>query len=414
MTAALSGKFQGGKLSIHKLLTVSYGLGAAGTTMTSVAVTLHLAQQSFGISAVTVVLVLNAVAGIVIAPVLAPLFDRYALRYLLLVGLISDACVLGIMAATPQPMLLVLGSFLSACAAGVIVPAIFQLASSTSTSAEARVFANLDTARMVGAMVGPLLSGVILEAVSFRAVLVCEILAILFMLLVVFCSAEAKNNPGEQEQQEQASYLARIRQAPALLFRNVQARAALQSLWGAIIFTAMYNTAIVFYAVDVLGVSGIGYAVLLQAFIAGRLLGTRLAARVDKRALAVLILSGVGMGCCFLFVGLFHLLWLALGMLLLAGLCNALQVGALRILVMFAVPEHIRPKAMSTMSSVNTSAMLIGYVVSAPLLGAIGASPTLIVAGVGTAAVTVVSYVSVCVQQKIPLSLVRERDETKI
>lgn len=68
-----------------------------------------------------------------------------------------------------------------------------------------------------------------------------------------------------------------------------------------------------------------------------------------------------------------------------AGIGNAVQVAALRLLVVRAVPASVQPKALSAMSAANTSAMMVGYVISAPVVSYLGPAHALVLSGVGTA-----------------------------
>ena len=73
----------------------------------------------------------------------------------------------------------------------------------------------------------------------------------------------------------------------------------------------------------------------------------------------------------------------------LGGVCNAIQVAALRIIVVGTVPDEVKPKALSTMGSINSSAMLIGYIIGAPVVSVIGPAAALAVSGIGTSVLTV-------------------------
>ena len=95
------------------------------------------------------------------------------------------------------------------------------------------------------------------------------------------------------------------------------------------------------------------------------------------------------MGCFIALPGLIPSLWLCIPCFFLGGVCNAVQVAALRIIVVGTVPGEVKPKALSTMGSINSSAMLIGYIVGAPVVSALGPAAALVVSGIGTSVLTI-------------------------
>lgn len=188
---------------------------------------------------------------------------------------------------------------------------------------------------------------------------------------------------------EAPSPLHSIVEAPKILLNNPRSRQALTSIWAAIIFTSIFNVALVFFATQSLNTSGFLYAIVAQCFVVGRILGARFSARLTKaNALATLIKSGIGMGICISIPGFVPALFLCIPLFALAGMFNGLQVSALRIVVVSAVDPKIKPKALVTMGTINNSAMLVGYIVGAPTVSAAGPNAALIIAGLGTALFT--------------------------
>lgn len=364
-------------------LAIAYFLSALCGSMTSVAVSVHFATDGQTAWVVSATLIAGALMQVFGGPVLAPLFDKHSPRTLAISAALLEALLLGLLAAWPHPLVLIAGTMFSAALSSVSVPALLLLADASSTSSStAQAFARMDTARLIGGFAGPFLGGLLVQVASLRAALGLELAASLILAgIVAACGART----APQERAAGASFLSRIAEAPRLLFRNPQARGALSSVWTTIIFTSTFNVALVFFAIDVLHAGGLGYAALTQAFVLGRIVGARAAGRVrDTGAHQTVLLTGLSMGAAIAVAGALPHLGLAIACFAAAGICNAVQVAALRFVVMGAVPEDAAPKALSAMGSVNSSAMLVGYVVGSPIVAAAGPAAALVVAGVGT------------------------------
>ncbi|WP_112769575.1 MFS transporter [Corynebacterium heidelbergense] len=205
------------------------------------------------------------------------------------------------------------------------------------------------------------------------------------------CRLCPEGRPAASEHGGQQSFVSKITQAPRLLLQDPASRRAFQIIWAAIIFTSIYNVALVFFALDTLRAGGITFAILTQAFLVGRLLGARAASRLGRQhAARVLTTGGIVMGLALLAVGFGRNLPTYIALLFVAGVCNSGQVSALRLIVSSAVPADVRRKAFSTMGSTNSAAMLIGYALGGPVVDCLGAANAFVPSGCGTAALTAV------------------------
>lgn len=383
-----------GSAGAVRALAATYFLMATCGSMTSIAISLHFATNGDGKALVAAILVSGACAQIFLSPLLAPLFDRFTAFSVAQGAAAIEALTLVALCLSPTPAFLIAGNLIVSCLAGLSVPAIFVIAEECSSeSHQPRTFSLLDTARLCGGFVGPLLGGVLLDAGTLRVAFAVEIgavaVSLIVLLLVQRFSGAARGSIGPEESRISPRFVRSIVEAPSLLLRSPRAREALTGIWAAIIFTSIYNVALVFYATQTLHVNGVLYAVIAQAFIVGRIVGARFSSRLsEQRAGDVLVVSGVVMGICIAVPGIVPSLWLCVPLFCVAGGCNALQVSALRLVVVSTVPPEIKPKALSAMGTVNSSAMLIGYVVGAPVVAACGPAAALVLSGVGTAVLT--------------------------
>lgn len=373
-------------------LAATYFLMSTCSAMTSLAISLHFSALGDGEGLVAGILVSGACAQVFVAPFLAPFFDRFSASRVAQTAVGIEVLALVTLWITPTPPILIGGNLIIASLSGLSIPAIFVIAEECSPSHhQAQTFSLLDTARLCGSFLGPLLGGLLLDAGTLRMALAAEIGAVMTSLVVIIAVQRFVpiRIPVDQQSQIKQSFFQRLAEAPSLLLRHQATREALTSIWAAIIFTSIYNVALVFYATQRLHVSGLMFAVISQAFIVGRIMGARFASHLsEQNALTVLMRSGVVMGICIALPGLFPSLWLCIPMFLLAGVCNALQVAALRMVVVATVPSEIKPKALSTMGTVNNSAMLLGYVIGAPIVASIGPALALVISGLGTALLT--------------------------
>ncbi|WPF68322.1 MFS transporter [Corynebacterium sp. 21KM1197] len=369
-----------------RALALAYFLSALCSSLTSIAISVHFAIAGAGPAMVTATLLAGAIAQIVFSPLLAPLFDRYPARRLAALASMADIIVLLALMIWQLPWILILGTFASSTTAGLIIPALFTIAEKLDGKGMAAAFSRMDTARLVGDFSDLTLGGFLIQVTSLRSAFLLEICASLILIVTVLSLTPATPAPPPEAQEgPQEGFLRRAWHAPKLLLRDSQVRSALQSLWGAIVFTSIYNVALVYFAIDVLHVGGLGYAVLTQAFIAGRIIGAKASARLPEGGSRMILpLAGIVMGGAIVLATLSgNLVGAALGFLI-AGISNAIQVAALRLLVVRAVPAPVQPKALSAMSAANTSAMLVGYVISAPAVNHLGPAYALILSGTGT------------------------------
>ena len=162
-----------------------------------------------------------------------------------------------------------------------------------------------------------------------------------------------------------------------------------------VVFTAVFSVADILLVTQTLGLNGLGYAVIVQAFVVGRLLGAGTGARITRdRAVIWLYGGGLLMGAGLVLAGtVAHPVSVGAGFFV-AGVANALQVAAIRMVFVRVLPDHVMAKALSSLGSVNNAAMVVGVVAAAPLIGLVGAAGALVVAGVGTAVVTLMALIS--------------------
>ncbi|QPK79398.1 MFS transporter [Corynebacterium lizhenjunii] len=374
-------------------LAATYFLSALCGSMTGLTVALYFASLDSGELFVSAIMVAGMTAQVFVAPLLAPLFDRYSAYRISFVTLCIEIVVLSLMAALPTPLVLIAGGLVNTCLAGLSGPAFFTIIDAQAPEgAQAKVFSLLDTGRFAGRFLGPVMGGLLLDLANIRVALLFEVVASVICLLVlalVYRSADRGALVERSAPPTSMTFLQKVIEAPKMLLTTPSSRQALTSIWAAIIFTSIFGVAQVFFATQTLELSGAMYAILSQAFIVGRIVGARLGGRLNAdNALRCLVGGGVVLGLSVGLPGVFPSVVLAMACFFVGGVANSVQVAALRLVVIGAVPEQIKPKALSAMGAINNSAMLIGYVIGAPVVGLTGPATAFIISGFGTVVLT--------------------------
>uniref|UniRef100_A0A7U5KA51 MFS transporter n=1 Tax=Corynebacterium silvaticum TaxID=2320431 RepID=A0A7U5KA51_9CORY len=366
--------------------------------MTSLAISLHFVSRESGEALVATVLISGACAQVFLSPLSTPFFDKVSPLTVAQTAAFIECVALVLLCFFPEPVFLIAGNVVVATLSGLSIPAYCVIAEEFAPSHnQARVFSLLDTAGLSGSFAGPALSGLLLDFGTLSTALTYEAAAVAgsFLVLCILGFRLRKNSaqtnkiapiPAGNRLKSSAASL----RPPPLLLTQPRTRQALTSIWTAIIFTSIYNVSLVFYATETLQVGGLMYAIVAQCFIVGRIIGARISARLtEANALPTLVKAGAAMGLCIAIPGFVPSLFVCIPFFALAGVCNALQVAALRMVIVDSVRPAIKPKALSTMGTVNNSAMLVGYIVGAPVVASIGPSLALVVAGLGTILFTV-------------------------
>ena len=358
------------------------------------AVLVAVAQGESRNWAVPAVLLCVSIPQIALAPFAAPLLDRLGPRPIVVAS--GAAQVVALLCAAVFPELAVIlcvlvftASISALDSAGMLLLA-DRAPRETNSETAARAFARLDTARLLGGFIGPVLGGVALEYLSLSWVFVAEAAAVGVLALTAMFYPQVQWEAAGAA----STWWHRVKEAPALLFRNRGARIALTGLAAAIVFTSFFSAAQAIYGVETLELSPIGVAVLAQAFVLGRLLGAHWAGRLTGDvAYRWLLIATFLMGVGLMVPGLVHSSVAAGIGFAVAGVANAIQVAAIRLIVVDAVPSEVRGRSLSTMGTVNQTAGVLGTAGAGLALAALGPAGTLVVAGAGTVLAAVFSAV---------------------
>lgn len=244
------------------------------------AVLVAVAQGESRNWAVPAVLLCVSIPQIALAPFAAPVLDRLGPRPIVVASGAAQVAALVCAAVFPELAVILCVLVFTASISALDSAGMLLLADraprETSSETAARAFARLDTARLLGSFIGPVLGGVALEHLSLSWVFLAEAAAVGVLALTAMFYPQVQWEAAGAT----ATWWHRVKEAPALLFRNRVARVALTGLAAAIVFTSFFSAAQAIYGVETLDLSPIGVAVLAQAFVLGRLLGAHWAGRL--------------------------------------------------------------------------------------------------------------------------------------
>jgi MFS family permease len=389
-----------------RLLAGAAGLSALGDFMAVFPLIMHV-QQSTGSAFAVSALVFALWGPVVLAAGLAgAIVDRFENRtVLIVVSFAQAAVVVGMVAGAdelwavlPLMALLGFGVAVSQPAEFSLVPAAAERsgdeASGRGSGGDvARANGLMETVRSLGFTAGPLLGGALGAAGLLRLALAINALSFV-VVGVTALVLRARRQPvatGHDEplpRPEASSPLrSRARDGFAFLFRERDLALALGGAVAALAVFSISVTAEPFFVTDVLHAGPLGYGVLLTSWTLGMAAGSgALAHRVPHASLAVgglvaVVLQGAGIAGA----ALSPVLWMALIGFVFGGVAHGVKNVLLRTLIHERVPDALHGRAFAAYNGARNGAELGALALGGLVVGAFGARPALLVAGVGPA-----------------------------
>ncbi|HUW78972.1 MAG TPA: MFS transporter [Candidatus Nanopelagicaceae bacterium] len=361
----------------------AYGLSVLGDELAIITLMLRARQSAHAGWVVSGVLVAAFLPVVIAGPLLAPLIDRLSRSTLIRVVSLGQATVAALLVHHTAPIFTLLLMTLLSIGTAVVTPTLLAVIPDLyGESAAVRGYGQLEAARNVGIVVGPALAGLLFAAGGGSAALVIDALTFVIIALASFFV------PTDEVGDALAAtgWWRSIREGSSVILVNPQIRSGVLALFGAVLFSSLANTALVFYVSDVLRApsSSYGWLITAQAFgsvlVASRLFQPMLRVghtRLLFMATLVLAVSRLALGAISIFA-------VAVAACVIAGACVTAQNLALRDLVKTNVPSQGRGRAFAAVGSLLTSANIGGTATGGPLATTLGASHTLLLSGIGT------------------------------
>jgi MFS family permease len=363
------------------LITAAVGVSAVGDFLLWIPLTLHLQEQTGSGLAVAALFVALWSPVVVLAPVAGLLVDRLEARGVLLVASLAQAAVAAALAFSldSTAAILVLAALLGAGFA-LAQPAEFTLVPVIGGPTRlTQVTGAVETARYAGSAVGPLAGGLLAGLGGTEVAMLVD--AATFVAVALAATLLRARRPSHARADDAPAD--RARDGVVHLFADRTLRPVMTVAIVALLFMTATVTAEVFFIMEDLGASDLGFGLLFSTWMAGMVAGALLVARrVPARLtalgalLAVLVQGlGVGLPAAWAAVGFTAAMWLV------GGVAHGTKNVLVRTLIAERVPARLHGRAFAAYNGMRNGAELVALAAGGVLVAAAGARVTLAPAG---------------------------------
>jgi MFS family permease len=378
-----------------RLIVVAVGLSSFGDVLAAVALTIRVHDLTGSGFAVATLLLADLVAHVLFAPWAGILVDRVETVRVLAAVSLGQAAVAVALAFTHSVPLLVGLLFLLGAGATVVTPAVLAILPNVvvrdrTTPANA----SLEIARYAGATAGPVVAGVLAATIGTGAALLAD--AGSFAALAIAAALLRVRRPPEGAGREGTGERARARDGFSFLWGEPVLQLAAVVLTITVVFAVMDNVALVFFAKDTLETGDSGYGILVSAWTAGMVAGIFLVARrLRTQSLAPgVILADATTGVAVLTAAAWPVFPFAIGLFVVGGAGNGIGNVARRSLIHHRTPDRLHGRVFAANAALLSSGQIAAVALGGIFVEAIGPRVTLLVAGAGTVAVSIIGLVA--------------------
>ena len=360
-----------------------------------VALLLYLADTTYAVAAVTLLLLCGDLLPALLAPLLGVLADRVELRRLMLICEVGQGVATAIIALWLPAVPILLCLF----AVRAVLGQIFQPASRAAvpTMVEDRRLAAANAAMGFGehgiAVLGPLLAALALPAFGIKGLLVMD--AGTFLVSAALLLGLPRMPAQELGIEADGSFLRHAGRGVRDVWRMVGLRVVIISFAVGVAFNGIDDVALVFLATDRLDASPSGTSLLYAGAALGLLVGYALVGRWPAIfSASVLLVGGYAVNSLGnLLTGLSGVLLAAFALQTIRGLGIAAQDVAASTIIQRAVPRALQGRTFSLFYGAIGVAAGVSYLMGGLLLAAAGPRITFVVAGIGGLLAAVVTAV---------------------
>jgi MFS family permease len=356
-----------------RLLFLATLASALGTWLAFVALVIDVFDRTGSAAWVSVLLIAEFAPLVVAGLLLGPLLDRLPRRGVLIASDVVRAGLFCVLPFTTEALQIVLLALAAGAATSLFRPAVYAGVPSLLEGDEELPQANglLQTAENVTLALGPLLGGLLVawtgpdvayfvNAGSFAASAL--------LIVRIRRSLDTDTGASEGHWHDLVAGLALLRDSPSLR--------AVTVTWSIVMLgSAGVSVAEVVLAKEVFDAGDAGYGLMLSAmgvglvgggFLAGGRLGEHGARRLYTGAIALMAL-GIGA------VAASPNVWVAAGLLVVAGFGNGAALVCNAVLIQRGVPDRLRGRAFTLAMSSSYAALGLGMIGAGPLTAAVGA-----------------------------------------
>ncbi len=359
-----------------RLIVGAVGLSAFGDFLLWVPLALHIEATTSSAFAVAAFFLALFGPVVVLGGVAGRLADRVENRRLLIMASLAQAVTVAAMVPASGSLAAVLAlAVLLGAGNAISQPAEFSLVPAAAGDQVARANGVVEAARYLGMAVGPIAGGALAAAGLLEVALVVDAATFAAVALAATLLRARRHGAGGK---------APAREGFAYLTADPVLRLTLGAAVAALLFFSITIAAELFYVRDVLHASETAYGLLVTSWTLGMVLGAvGLARRVPPARLAVAALAGVAVqGLGIAGAAAVPLLLAAFAGFTLGGVAHGVKNVVIRTLIHERVPDALRGRAFAGYNAARNAAELGALGAAGVLIGAIGAQPALLLAGV--------------------------------
>jgi len=323
----------------------------------------------------------------------------YVFNALLMVWITSPAVKQG-WSITGIERLIYLAMFLSGCIRAFLAPSSFSLLPLLVKRDDiSRAVTWSSTSWMLGSVLGPLTGGLLMAWIGVHSTLIC---ALVFLVLSFFLILGVKRKP--QQPVRELGLLKGLAQGFRFVFRTEVILAVLSLDLFAVLFGGAEALLPVF-SKEILNVSEVGYGWLRSAHGIGSLVLLGVLAYVPLRQNVgpKLFASVAGFGLCILLFGLSVNVYFSFFLLFMAGLFDGVSVVIRHSILQLKTPEELKGRVSSINMMFISSSNELGAFESGLAARLLGTVPSVVLGGLMTLLVVVVTYFTAPSLRKIKL-----------
>jgi MFS family permease len=344
---------------------------SVGTWLAFVALVIDVYDQTASAAWVSALLVAEFLPLIIIGLVAAPLLDRAPRRTVLIASDLVRAAVFCIIPFTTTPLQIVLLALAAGVATSLFRPAVYAgLPNLVGDEDLPRANGLLQSAENVTLALGPVVGGILVGWVGPDPAYIFNAASFVVSALLIVRirrSMEEGTTPSEGHWRDVAKGLSLLKTVPALR--------AVVITWSLVMLgSAGVSVAEVVLAKDVFDAGDAGYGLMLSAMGLGLVIGSYLAGNwIDVHGVRAVYASAIavmalGIGAVAASPGV----WVAAGLLVIAGFGNGSALVCNAVLIQRGVSDSLRGRAFTLAMSASFAALGLGMVASGPLTDALG------------------------------------------
>jgi MFS family permease len=349
-----------------------------GNVVAVTALTLDFHDRDIGAWAIAGLLTAGALPIVLLAPLVGSLVDHFDSRRLIVLSSLwqSTACLLLAFVGQPQAALVLVA--LNACGTAITNPLFLALVSTIVPERDLAAANSVQQgAATIATMAGPAIGGLLTGLTGGAQV------PLLLDALVFVAVANVGLLIGTRRGPSQSAPSTRVGFTMLFTDRVLGAAVALAVLLPLVVH--LIYVAQVYLVRDTFGASGLAFGLLQTTHMAGLLIGTGLASRLntERRIVVGTPVSAAVMSVAIVLIGLLGSLPAAFALYVVAGVCMSMVSVSVGTLLLLRTPDSAIGRVMASFTAVHRTAGMVAYGIGGIIVGSWRPEVVYMLAGTG-------------------------------